>query len=130
MHVCTCACRHEDKDFMVFDDLMQMTPCHVNCIPTSNYIPDWRFLLRDPTAGLQLVSTMAAHCGAVLKTQFWENAEWRKKFFADSSSLDCDTQVIPVVLAGFNYPPSQYQLHLQYMCPPMYPFQYHMFLNG
>jgi len=34
------------------------------------------------------------------------------------------------VAAGFNYPPSQYQLHLQFMLPPFTPFHYQQYLNG
>jgi len=34
------------------------------------------------------------------------------------------------VAMGFNFPPSQYQLHLQYIVLPLLPFQYEMYLKG
>lgn len=30
------------------------------------------------------------------------------------------------VIKNFNYPPSQYQLHVQWLVPPLFPFQHHM----
>jgi len=34
------------------------------------------------------------------------------------------------VIAGCNFPPSQFQLHIQYFLPPFLPFQYRMYLEG
>ena len=34
------------------------------------------------------------------------------------------------VIAGCNFPPSQFQLHIQYILPPHLPFQYRMYLDG
>jgi hypothetical protein len=31
------------------------------------------------------------------------------------------------VIAGLNFPPSQYQLHLQYLLPPLLPFHVGLF---
>lgn len=31
---------------------------------------------------------------------------------------------------GCNYPPSQYQLHLQFMLPPFLPYHYRLYLDG
>ena len=40
----------QTESVLVFDDLMALTPCHVNCIPTDFYIPDFRPLLERPAA--------------------------------------------------------------------------------
>eukprot|EP00640_Fibrocapsa_japonica_P007026 CAMPEP_0113942606 /NCGR_PEP_ID=MMETSP1339-20121228/8287_1 /TAXON_ID=94617 /ORGANISM="Fibrocapsa japonica" /LENGTH=168 /DNA_ID=CAMNT_0000947129 /DNA_START=438 /DNA_END=944 /DNA_ORIENTATION=+ /assembly_acc=CAM_ASM_000762 len=34
------------------------------------------------------------------------------------------------VIAGLNFPPSQFQFHVQYMLLPLLPFQYSMYLAG
>jgi hypothetical protein len=34
------------------------------------------------------------------------------------------------VCAGLNYPPSQYQLHVQFILPPLLPFHYHLYQRG
>ena len=38
--------RHQTEDTLVFDDLLALSTCHLNAIPTDVYISDLRFLLR------------------------------------------------------------------------------------
>lgn len=52
---------------------------------------------------------------------------WREKHFRDWRSYD-EEKLRPLAIAGFNSPPSQYQLHLQFMLPPFLPFQYYQYL--
>lgn len=54
----TISIRLQTENLLAFDDMLSLTPCHLNIIPTSHYIPDWRFLLRDPSKGLELISEM------------------------------------------------------------------------
>lgn len=125
----TISLRHEDEQLMVFDDLLALTPCHLNCIPATSYIPDWRYLLRKPKAGLALIQSMYDQCFNVLKTSFFANKAWRTQHFRDGASMT-EADLRECLMAGFNYPPSQYQLHLQFMVLPLLPFHYHMYLKG
>jgi hypothetical protein len=43
--------RQVSDSILVFDDLLRLTPCHLNAIPTSCYCPDWRYLLLKPREG-------------------------------------------------------------------------------
>jgi len=111
----------------VFDDLLSLTTCHLNVIPATSYIPDWRYLLLKPKEGLELLNSMFNACWNVVKTKFLTTVEWKKKILAGNLS---EEDIKSCVIAGFNYPPSQYQIHLQFMLPPFLPFHYHLYLNG
>lgn len=37
--------RSQDEKFLVFDDPLALTVCHINVIPTETYISDWRYAL-------------------------------------------------------------------------------------
>ena len=52
---------------------------------------------------------------------------WRRRHFRDAESYD-EQKLRALAIAGFNSPPSQYQLHLQFMLPPFLPFQYYQYL--
>jgi hypothetical protein len=127
----TISIRHQSSDFLVFDDLMSCTPCHFNAISTKYYIQDWRFLLKKPREGLDLVDALYARASDVLWEQYYSNKPWRQKI------IHPDAQVLTIkqlceehVCAGMNYPPSQFQLHLQYMLPPLVPHQMQMYEEG
>ena len=47
--------RLQTQEFLVFDDLMAASGCHVNCVPANVYIPDLRTLFAKPKEGLVLV---------------------------------------------------------------------------
>ncbi len=47
----TISMRYEDESVLVFDDLLSLTPAHLNVIPTNQYIPDWRYLCNNPRLG-------------------------------------------------------------------------------
>jgi hypothetical protein len=122
------AIRYQDAKSLVFDDLLSLSTCHLNTIPTHAYIPDFRYLLTRPAEGLTLINSMYDGCFGVLKSQFWANATWRHKYVRDSDGMD-DDAIRSLVAAGFNYPPSQYQLHLQFITLPLTPFHYGAFLK-
>lgn len=65
----------------------------------------------------------------VVKSQFLANPEWKKKWIRNFEKFS-DDDLKSHVIAGFNYPPSQYQLHIQFHLPPLLPFQYHLYLKG
>lgn len=57
--------RHEDEEILVFDDLLALTTCHLNGVPTSAYLPDWRYLLKAPERGLALIDSVFNRCWSV-----------------------------------------------------------------
>jgi hypothetical protein len=120
--------RYEDNEFIVFDDLLGLSPLHLNVIPTAHYIPDWRYLLRRPSQGLQLIRSMLEKCHDVAKGQFLCNRQWVRALVR----ADAPAELSPEEHFGFgfNYPPSQAQLHVQYIAPMMLPFQMAQLLRG
>lgn len=119
--------RNQDDNYVVFDDLLALSPCHLNGIPTSTYIPDFRYLLASE-AGKAIALDLRARCVKVFQEQFWGNDAWRKKNIRGSADMSFDDMAHHLI-TGFNYPPSQYQLHLQFFAPPLMPFHYQAYLN-
>lgn len=122
----TISIRSQSPDLLCFDDLLSMTPCHLNVVSTSSYIPDWRFLLRRPADGLRLLTRMENAAWSCTCEQFLKNDLWRRKYLRSRDRPLRDKQMLALrqhVIAGCNFPPSQFQLHLQYMLPPLLPFQ-------
>jgi len=124
----TISVRHADPNILVFDDLLALTPAHFNCIPTDQYIPDWRYLCRKPKEGLVLVNTMFETSWKAMKEQFLQNSAWKNKIFRLADSIP-DDDLRAHIACGCNYPPSQYQLHLQFMLPPFTPYHWLLYLN-
>jgi len=125
----TISLRHQCENYLVFDDVLSLTSAHVNAIPTSKYIPDFRHLFARPAEGKAIVRELQDRAWSVLQKQFLTNAAWKKRVLRKGESITT-AEVAKHVIAGFNYPPSQYQLHLQYMLPPFLPFQYYQYLRG
>jgi hypothetical protein len=123
----TVSIRHQCEKALVIDDLLALSPLHFNVIPTTQYIPDWRYLLRRPAEGLQLIDFLLKCCGDATKP-FFENQAWCDKVLAQQPNGEKFS--LSEIMAGFNYPPSQYQLHIQYMLPVLTPFHYANFLKG
>jgi len=76
----TISVRHESEDLLVFDDLLRLTPCHHNAIPASVFIPDWRYLLRNPKEGLAILKSMKETVFEITRTLYLSNKEWRSKY--------------------------------------------------
>jgi hypothetical protein len=121
----TISIRQETERFIVFDDLLALSPLHFNVIPAQDYLPDWRYLLRAPAAGLRLIRELYGACVDTAAAQFTGNAEWVGKLCKAGAGHGAEH-----FTAGFNYPPSQYQLHIQFMSPVVLPFQYHLYEEG
>mmetsp|Transcript_686 Transcript_686/g.934 ORF Transcript_686/g.934 Transcript_686/m.934 type:complete len:372 (+) Transcript_686:6-1121(+) len=122
----TISIRHQCEEFLVFDDLLALSACHVNCIPTNTYVPDIRVLFEKPELGLKLVNEMEDTTWNVVKKQFLSDSKFRNKMLKGGDKIDVD-KMRKHIITGFNYPPSQYWLHLQYMLPPLTPFHYSMY---
>eukprot|EP01006_Ploeotia_vitrea_P062989 TRINITY_DN84752_c0_g1_i1.p1 TRINITY_DN84752_c0_g1~~TRINITY_DN84752_c0_g1_i1.p1 ORF type:complete len:388 (+),score=52.07 TRINITY_DN84752_c0_g1_i1:76-1239(+) len=121
--------RYQDDDYFVIDDPLALCAVHVNCIPTSMYIPDWRWLLKNPKKGIEIIDRQFALEWAAVEKQFLSNDAWVKKFLkaTDKQSL---AELKDHVISGFNFPPSQFQLHLQFMVPPLIPTAYAQYVAG
>lgn len=122
----TVSLRLETKSMIVIDDLLALSPAHVNVVPTRDFIPDWRFLLRKPKEGLELAKSLKAHAVEAMNKNYLQDEAFLSQFtsvnpasnpFNAEADLSC----------GFNFPPSQNQLHLQCIFPVVLPYQYYLY---
>jgi len=118
----TISLRRETEDVLIFDDMLQLTPCHLNGISKKYYIPDWRFLLCDPSKALALLATLEAELWTA-SLPFLRDPAFRKGMYREGVS---DEDIRKNVICSFNFPPSQFQLHVQWLVPPLVPFQHYM----
>jgi len=116
--------RRQTDDSIVFDDLLAMSSCHFNALPTRQYLPDWRWLLRDPGAAKRLLDTLEAEAWQATLA-FLQQEDWRKFVYREGVTPET---VRENVICGFNSPPSQFQLHMQWIVPPLLPFHHHRLL--
>ena len=101
--------RRQTPELLVFDDLLALSPCHLNAIPTYSYIPDWRFLLRKPDEGLRLIAMLEEALWECVSSQFLQNEAWGKKMLRDGPARTRQhfSALRSHVVAGCNHPPSQ-----------------------
>ena len=121
--------RYEDAQSIVYDDPLARSAVHLNAVPTDMHLPDWRWLLTRPLAALALLERLRRAADAALETAFWSDESWRTSYIrpgAVASLADLQRQCI----LALNAAPSQYQLHLHYICPPLLPHDYHLLLCG
>ncbi|KAF4653131.1 Methylosome subunit pICln [Perkinsus chesapeaki] len=111
--------RSQSPSYLCYDDLLASSPCHLNVIPTEHYLPDWRWLLTRPRDGLEIMESLYQVAKDVATSQFLSNREFLQKLFSPSLVneilRDPGHFVDNYVMSGFDYPPSQMQLHLQFI---------------
>ena len=125
--------RYESEEFIVMDDLNAMSLCHMLIVPTNFYVPDVRHLYKHPKEGLKLVNRMVSLGIKIFQTQFLSKNDEIKKYFYEgstttmttaattttsSSSANFSEQFRKHFVCCFNLPPSQFQLHLQFIFLP------------
>lgn len=115
------------KEFLVFDDPLCVSVCHLNVIPTKVYIPDLCYLFKDPLRGRKIVHAMLEQVDTVCLEQHWSDEKFRAAYLQAAPGREA---LRSMGTAGMNFPPSQQQLHLQYVHGPMLPFQYAVFKDG
>lgn len=120
----TISMRAQTEDFLCFDDPLQCSPCHLNAIPTSVYCPDLRFLFSDPPRGVELLKQLFELAASVAKEQYWSDEAFRQKYFAGCPRPQSLEEFRDCTVMGLNFPPSMYQLHLQFIHMPLLPFHY------
>lgn len=118
----TISLRSETDSVLIFDDMLQLTPCHLNGISKKYYIPDWRFLLLCPRQSLELLDTLEKELWAAT-LPFLSAPAYRKAIYREEVS---EEDIRKNVICSFNFPPSQFQLHVQWLVPPLVPFQHYM----
>ncbi|KAJ1462085.1 hypothetical protein M885DRAFT_476162 [Pelagophyceae sp. CCMP2097] len=119
--------RSEDEETLVFDDPLAITQAHVCAVPTDVYCATALELFEQPKRGLALVERLENAAWDAVRWNFLADKAWRGKTLGGSVAVD---DLRGLVAAGFNVPPSQFQLHLQYMLPPLLPAQYRLFRQG
>lgn len=68
--------RQQTSDDLVFDAPLALSACHLNCIPTSSWVPDWRLLLRNPAEGLRLLELLEEALWSCVASQFLSSETW------------------------------------------------------
>ena len=92
---------------------------------------DWRSLLTDHEKGLELLNKLENDINEVLKKQYWENEDWKKQVYKnDMKDVATFEDFQETIIYGFNYPPSQSQLHMQAAATPLMPFHHNKFMNN
>ena len=115
--------RHESGEVLVFDDPLALSRCHMLAVPMSAYVPDVAALFAAPAAGLRLIEALDAAAWGEVRRMVGPGGDegWRRSVLsAEGLEMD-ETELRGCVAAGFNMPPSQYQLHIQYIFPPLLP---------
>ena len=119
--------RYQSESSFVYDDIMQTTVIHLNAIPTTVYIPDFRYLFNQPRRAIELVKSLYA-ISVESAVKMLSDEAFRQTFYSPAALEELHRDggserfVRSRVLAGFNYPPSQCQLHLQFIVPPYMPY--------
>ena len=114
----------------MFDDPLALTRCHLCACPTDVYVPEMRHLFAAPAAGLALLRRLDDACWAAVEARFLADASWSGAALSQDALALTRSELRGHVVAGLNFPPSQYQLHLQYMLPPLTPFHYGLYRAG
>lgn len=125
------AVRKQTPEVLVFDDPLALAACHFCSIPTTCWCADWRILLRAPEKGLAMLTTMEEAAWSCCEEQFLKNEEWCAKHIRGGAPKDAAERAAlrPYVVAGCNFPPSQFQLHIQYFLMPWLPSHYAFFVE-
>ncbi len=100
-------------DVLTYKDALNLSYLHLNAIPMNTWCPDITYLFQDPTKGLELIRLLKQKC-----------IESAKKIIDKYNNVKIDDIPEELIACGFNYPPSENQLHLQFMVLPMRAEQY------
>ncbi len=121
--------RYQDERTLVYDDPLARSTCHLNSVPSDVHLRDWRCLLLRPAAGLELLRRLRAAADAALEGSYWADDGWRRSVLRPGSVSSARELQGHAILA-LNAVPSQFQLHMHYIVPPLLPADYHAALRG
>lgn len=119
--------RAETSNVIVFDDPLALTPAHVCAVPTDVYVPTALELFSRPRQGALLLRQLEAAAWTALEQHYLDDSDWQSQVYGRMLRAD---ELRDHVIAGMNVPPSQFQLHLQFMLPPLLPKHYALFRCG
>jgi len=124
--------QHENIPVLVTDDALSWSPLHFNVMPTTTLIPDWRYLLLNPSKAEALLDQMfLAACEAT--SSFLHDHRMREFFLSPPISgwpehiqqVDLERFCRQHVIYGFHWPSPNYQLCMQWIVPPVFPWHWH-----
>lgn len=121
--------RYEDESTLVYDDPLARASCHLNAVPADVHLRDWRSLLRRPAAARELLGGLQRAAAAALERSFYADEGWRGAALRPGA-VGSAAELHSHAIAALSAVPSQYQLHLHYIVPPLLPADYHSLLRG
>ena len=121
--------RLEVADTLVYDDPLARSTAHLNAIPTDVHIPDWRWLLLNPSKAITLLNRLDQRAFEAVEATVYGNDGWRSEVLRPGAVASAD-ELRPHCIAALNAVPSQYQIHLHYIVPPLLPNDNHCLLTG
>lgn len=104
---------NRDKDILVYDDALKLAYVHLNAIPFNMWIPDIAMLFSNPQEGQKLIEKLHGAC-----VENALNIILEKNPTLISQIDKVRDAILLYGMAGFNYPPSENQLHLQFLVLP------------
>jgi len=122
--------RVQTPEVLCFDDPLQCSPCHLNAIPASLYCKDMRYLFTNPLKGLALIERLQETASQAALEQYWDHEAFRNKIWAGQQRPPEWQALEAWAVMGFNFPPSMFQLHLQFIHLPLFPFHYNLLQSG
>lgn len=123
--------RLETPTLLVFDDPLALSRCHLCACPTGAYVPDLRSLFAAPTRGLALLHQLDDACWQAVEANFLNDAPWAAATLSPAARALPRRQLrAEHVVRGLNFPPSQFQLHLQFLLPPLTPYHWGLHRAG
>lgn len=114
--------RAETEDYLAFDDPLGVTAVHLCVIPTSVFCPDIRFLFTDPARGLKIVDDMMEIGRQAVLASYWSDKAFIDTYWPGEEPPKTVEDMVNLCVLGFNFPPSMFQLHLQFQHRPLFPF--------
>ncbi|CAE8737484.1 unnamed protein product [Polarella glacialis] len=91
---------------------------------TTYICPTLRPILQfaDPPRGLKLINDMYDTAAKVALEQFWGNEEYHRTVLGGAPKPKDTEELKEYVILGMNFPPSMFQIHLQFIQFPLLPF--------
>eukprot|EP00913_Durusdinium_trenchii_P000792 g739.t1 len=109
--------RVQTPEFLCFDDPLQCSPRQVG---------DKQRLV----AGLALVKQLEQIASEAALEQYWNHEAFRETIWAGQKRPTHWQALQGWAVMGFNFPPSMFQLHLQFIHLPLFPFHYNLLQRG
>ena len=97
-----------DIAFMTYSDILDLSIVHLNAIPMNTWCPNITYLFKYPYSGIKLIKNLYHAC-----------QQSALQIIRKISGIDIKSIPGKFLAVGFNFPPSENQLHLQFLVMPM-----------